>query len=226
MAFPFAAAAITAASIGAGASSAHGASKLNKSSRRKAFDLLKRGRTLYGLRADQAIAALMQNVGLQEEATRAALADISGAENLGVIDTERMMAQRLAASRTGAQGVLAQSSVLPQQQRGIYQDAMAELLRQRSGSAGQRAQIRTGGAARSGSALGLLSSTLMQRAGAEYDIEKDFSSVYTGQMSTGGSFDFSGLYGLMSQMFPGTSATPPAPVPSYQTTYNGGGLQS
>jgi hypothetical protein len=190
-----------AASFGAGLASQSKYVDAYRNQRERVGKTLQYGRSLYGLRADQAQQAYLAAIGRVQQGMRSALAETERLGYTGRQDINASLEQQLARNRSGAGSVLAQSSLFPAMNRGAYSDARRDLGALSERIAAQRSQIHMAGAGQEASYHKMLADMLMRRGSAEFDMQQALAGRF-GNVAPPQQFDFGELF---ASLFPAQS---------------------
>lgn len=184
-----------------GAIGAHKAITSMRTNRTRIGETLKAGRSMYGLRADQALEAYLNAIGRSEQGTASALAETERLGATGAADLQANLTQQLARNRVGAGSVLAQSSLMPAFNRGAYSDFRRDLGALSESIAARRAQIHQTGAAMAVNAQQALANALFRRGQAEFEMQSALASRFEGGGGAPGSFNLGGLAAGLDELF-------------------------
>lgn len=188
------------AALGASAQSKFNDARRNQRSR--VGRTLKHGRSLYGIRTDQALQTYFDIIGRAREATQLALGETTRAGSTGFADMSSNLDRQLAGARTGVGGVLAQSTFGPSVNRGIYSDFRRDVGSLQESIAAQRAQIQLRGAQQENQASSQLASALFRRGSAEFDMQQALAGRF-GNVAAPQSYDLGELGSSVDSLFGG-----------------------
>ncbi len=194
-------AAAAAGSAALGAVSSHQAVKSMRVNRERIGKTLKLGRAQFGLRADQALEAYLDAIGRSEQGTSSALAETERLGATGARDLQASLQQQLARNRQGAGSVLAQSSLMPQFNRGTYSDYRRDLGALSESIAARRSQIHMAGAAQAVNAQQALANALFRRGEAEFSMQQALAGRFQQGYGQSGSYDLGGLSAGLDELF-------------------------
>lgn len=214
-----------AGSVALGAIGSHKAITSMRTNRTRIGETLKYGRSLYGLRADQALEAYLGAIGRSEQGTASALAETERFGATGAADLQANLAQQLARNRVGAGSVLAQSSLMPAFNRGAYSDFRRDLGALSESIAARRASIHIAGAAQTVNAQQALANALFRRGQAEFDMQTQLATRF-GSGGAPGSFNLGGLGAGLDELFKSlfSGGGPQFGAGDTSATVGGGGL--
>lgn len=196
----FGTAAAAAGSLGLGAVSAHKAHDAMRANRGRIGQTLKFGRSMYALRADQALASYLDAIGRTQEGTQAALAETERLGATGERDLSASLQQQLAQNRVGAGSVLAQSSLMPAFNRGAYSDFRRDLGALRESIASRRSSIHLAGAGQEANATQALADALFRRGQAEFQMQQALAGRF-GNVAPPQGFPLGGLGAGLEELF-------------------------
>jgi hypothetical protein len=204
------------AALGVGASLASGFAGQSqyvdayRNQRRRIGQTLKFGRSMFGTRADQAQQFYQQAIGRIQQGTAAALAETSRLGQTARFDLQASLEQQLARNRQGAGGLLAQSSLMPAFNRGVYSDFRRDLGALAESIAAKRANIHMAGASQEAGYTQVLADALFRRGSAEFDMQQALAGRF-GNVAPPQGFDFGELGFMLDDLFGGKKATPGIP---------------
>ena len=193
-----------------------------RTQRTRIFNDLGRGRAAYERGMAGSISMYRDSLARAEELTQQRIGEINQAQIGAGLDINAVLQQQIAASRTGAGSVLAQSTGLNQQQRGFYSDAGRSLASVQSNFALARSNTLGAAGGQEINARNALAGALLGQGATRYKMWQDKANVWTGGPQQSGGLDLGGLMGLLSMFTAPAAQTQPAG--GYQGLGQGKGL--